>query len=168
MNPKKPDTHWQSHIDQIIAEAQARGDFDIPEHLRGKPLNQGRDETYAGDAAMANKVLKNSGYAPPFILKKQEIDAIIERERTRLVRYAKRRNHLLALANEATGEEATALRARAERDWQWAIAQTEAVLPKLNKEIELFNLMNPIPTMFRMKLTIERETERAEKAVLEG
>ena len=164
-NPYNPDDRWQSHIDQIIQEAQARGEFDIPERLRGKPLGSGHEEVAAGDAAMANKVLKNSGYAPPFLMKKQEIDAVLDRERSRLLRYARQRRHLLALAEQATGEEAEALRARAERDWQWALSKTEAALPALNKEIELFNLMNPIPSMFRMKVTLAREIERAEKAL---
>ena len=161
--PDNPLNRWQSYIDEIIQEAQARGDFDIPEHLRGKPLGASRDEQFAGDSALANKVLKESGHAPPFLMKKREIDEAVEKERALLGRYARRRRHLLALAEQADGEEAEALRARAESDWQWALGKFEARLPAINKEIELFNLMNPIPSMFRMKLTLEREIARAER-----
>ena len=45
------------------------------------------------------------------------------------------------------------------------VAQFEEAIPTINKEIELFNLMNQIPAMFKMKLTIEREIERAEKTI---
>lgn len=159
------DDRWQSHIDKIIQEAQERGEFDL-KRLKGKKLEDDRTEIHAGDRAMANKVLKNSGHAPPFLMKKRDIDAMLDKERTRLLRYALRRRRLLAAAEDATEEDAAeALHRQADQDWRWAIAQFEKEIPRINREIETFNLMNQIPNLFKMKIRLEREIERAEKQV---
>ncbi|MBA3530921.1 MAG: DUF1992 domain-containing protein [Ardenticatenales bacterium] len=154
---------WQSYIDKIIEEAREHGEFDLAD-TKGKKLKEETTEALAGEKAMANKILANSGHAPPFLMKKREIDEKLEQERTRLVRYALRRQRLLQAANGApTPDQATALREQAARDWQWAIEQFEKVIPDLNKQIGMFNLMNKIPNMHKMKIRMEWEIERAEK-----
>lgn len=160
-----PEERWQSYIDQIIEEARARGEFDPPPR-KGERLKDGQSDVYEGSRAMANKVLANSGHAPPFLMKKREIEAQVGKERDRLLRYVRRRQRLLQAAEGApTPEAAAALRAQAERDWQWAVAQFEKALPEINEAIGLFNLMNQIPSMHKMKLRIDREIERAEAQV---
>jgi hypothetical protein len=164
MEDRKRD-QWQSRVDRLIDEAIERGDFDLS-RVKGKKLTGGHIEDFAGDTAMAHKVLKNSGYAPPFLMKKREIEEALEKERARLARYALRRQRLLEEAGRAADEAyAAALRERAEADWQWAVRQFEKVIPELNKEIELFNLMNQIPSMHKMKLRMEWELERAEREI---
>ncbi len=159
---------FQTLIDKIIQEARERGEFDLPHH-KGKKLQDEPAEVFAGDRAMAHKVLKNSGNAPPFLMKKREIDAKLDEERNRLVRYAMRRRRLHDEAVAVRDQDAAlskALDERAEQDWAWAVTKFEEAIPKLNKDIELFNLMNQIPAMFKMKIRIEWEIERAEKAIL--
>lgn len=158
---------YESLIDKIIQEARERGEFDPP-NTKGQRLTEDGSEAWAGDQALAHKVLKNSGYAPPFLMKKREIDEKLEIERTRLVRYAMRRIRLHEEANAVRSEDSTlaaALDERAEQDWAWAVRQFEEAIPKLNKEIELFNLMNQIPNLHKMKLRMEWEIERAEKEI---
>jgi hypothetical protein len=160
------DEKYESVIDKIIQEARERGEFDPP-HLKGKPLADDGTAAWAGDRAMAHKVLKNSGYAPPFLMKKREIDDLLEKERSRLARYAMRRRRLHAEADAVRSTDSALARAlddRAESDWVWAVRQFEEAIPKLNKEIELFNLMNQIPNLHKMKVRLEWEIERAEDA----
>ncbi len=162
------DDRWRSHIDQIIEEATERGEFDLA-RLKGKRVTEELGEVYAGDQALAHKVLKNSGYAPPFLMKKREIDDALEKERTRLLRYALRRRRLLDAASEAAEEgQLGALRQQAEADWLWAIRQFEQAIPEINRQIELFNLMNKIPNLHKLKIRLEREIERAEQQMEDG
>lgn len=151
---------WETVVDKIIEEARERGEFD-PVALSGKKIREDHTEVHAGEKAMAHKILSNSGHAPPFIMKKREIEQCLEKERSRLHRYAKRRGRLHEEAQSAEDEElAEALRQRAESDWNWAVEQFEKAIPELNKEITLFNLMNRIPRLFKMKIRLERELER--------
>lgn len=156
---------WQSHVDRLIEEAIERGDFDLST-VKGKKLPDDHLNDFAGERAMAHKVLKNSGYAPPFLMKKREIDDKLDQERARLTRYALRRKRLAEEA-EATADDglAAALRQRGDGDWQWAVRQFEKLIPDLNKEIELFNLMNQIPSLHKMKIRLDWEIQRAETAI---
>ena len=156
---------WKSYVDRIIQEARERGEFDSVE-MKGKKLSEDRNEVHAGDRAMAHKVLANSGFAPPFLMKKREIDDMLAKERTRLLRYTRRRRRLWAEANIVEDEhKKLALRERAEEDWAWAVRQFEKALPEINKQIEIFNLINKIPTMFKKRIHIEKEIVQSEKQV---
>ena len=156
---------WKSYVDQAIQEARERGEFD-PVEASGKKLAQDGNAVHAGDKAMAYKVLSNSGFAPPFLMKKREIDDMLERERSRLLRYTRRRRYLWAEASRVVDElQQLALRERAEADWVWAIEQFEKALPEINKQIQIFNLINKIPTMFKKRIDIEKEIVRAEEQI---
>jgi hypothetical protein len=89
---------WESLVDRQIREAMEEGKFDdLP--LTGKPLPL-EDETFAGDRAMAFRVLKNAGAAPPWIEADKEVrellakrEAILTRaERGSLSAYVRRRD----------------------------------------------------------------------------
>jgi hypothetical protein len=56
---------WESLVERQIREAMADGAFDdLP--YRGEPLPL-EDDSAAGDWAMAHRMLKNAGAAPPWI-----------------------------------------------------------------------------------------------------
>jgi hypothetical protein len=56
---------WESLVERQIREAMAEGAFDdLP--FRGEPLPL-EDDGAAGDWAMAHRMLKNAGAAPPWI-----------------------------------------------------------------------------------------------------
>ena len=156
---------WKSYVDQAIQEARERGEFD-PVRVSGKRLDEDRNEVHAGEKAMAYKVLSNSGFAPPFLMKKREIDDMLDKERARLLRYTRRRRYLWAEASRVVDElQQLALRERAEADWVWAIEQFQKALPEINKQIQIFNLMNKIPTMFKKRIQIEKEIVQAEQQI---
>ncbi len=159
---------WQHYVDEIIQKAVEQGEFDYSS-LKGKKLRESSTEVFEGDRAMAHKMLKNSGYAPDFIMKKREIDEMLDKQRSLLLRYALRRRRLLAAAEAASEESAQeGLRQQAEADWQWAVRQVEAALPKINEQISIFNLINKIPNMHKRRIHIEKEIERVEQELAEA
>jgi len=77
---------WDSLIEKQISEAMADGAFDnLPHH--GKPLPND-DNPHAGEGGLAYKMLKDAGYAPPWIEADKEVrelpakrDALLARAR---------------------------------------------------------------------------------------
>ena len=62
---------WGSHVDKMIREAQARGDFDnLPG--AGKPLNL-EENVFAGDMDSAFRVARNANAAPLWVQLDKEI-----------------------------------------------------------------------------------------------
>ncbi|MCB0077077.1 MAG: DUF1992 domain-containing protein [Anaerolineales bacterium] len=156
---------WRKAVDHAIEEAMARGEFDYS-RLKGKRLSEVASVEESRSDAMANKLLRNSGHAPPFLMKRREIDAQLAKQRETLLRYALRRQRLLdSAANAAEPRITEALTAQADADWQWAVRRFDAAIPALNKEIDLFNLMNKIPAMWMRKVVLEKEIERAQAQV---
>ena len=157
---KRPDdaTSWESWIDQQIREAQARGAFDnLPG--RGRPLDL-TPNPYARDQELAFKILKDAGYAPEWIELDKAIRCKIEQARVTLVRrwewYRARRTELAARA----GPWAEAEKARAETSWRAAVADFEAELESVNREIGILNLKVPGPRFQRNRLDVTTEVVR--------
>src|SRR5262249_40909486 len=90
---------WESLIDRQIREAKERGEFENLPH-QGRPLPL-EDDRLAGDHAMAFRMLRDAGFAPPWIETDKEVRAILAR-----------RDDLLARARRGSGTGA----ARAEAD----------------------------------------------------
>src|SRR5260370_27809815 len=69
---------YRDYIEEQIAEARERGEFD---NLRGfgKPLRLDHDDFYAGDKALAYGLLKSHGFAPAAIELAQQIRTGSER-----------------------------------------------------------------------------------------
>jgi hypothetical protein len=119
--------NWGSHVDQMIREAQRRGDFDnLPG--AGKPLKLD-DDVYAGDMASAYRIAKNANAAPLWVQLDKEIgedgaalDAMLERS----ARY---------LAEVGT-EKRAAAREQARKVF---LGKAE----ELNKKIQEYNLVRP-------------------------
>lgn len=74
--PKKfirtPD-NWESWLDKVIADAQERGVFDNLE-TAGKPLDLARS-AFQDDRELGFHMLKNAGFAPPWVEIDKEIRA---------------------------------------------------------------------------------------------
>jgi hypothetical protein len=75
---------WETLTERLIREAQEAGHFDDLPH-RGEPLHL-EDDTLSGDMAMAYRVLRNAGAAPPWVEAHKEarrieaeIDALVGR-----------------------------------------------------------------------------------------
>lgn len=64
-----------SLVEQRIAEAQARGDFDgLPQ--AGKPLDLDEDPLVPDDVRVAYRILRNAGFVPPEVERRREMHAL--------------------------------------------------------------------------------------------
>lgn len=145
--------HWERLVDRLINEARERGEFD-PKSGVGRRLRDDHGDAFEGEAYLANKILKNSGYAPEFILLNQEIEADVQRLRETLRVGARRRRRLLAEAERLQGARAERFRQEAEAGWHKALTETERRLPEVNDKILTFNLKNRVPNMHRYRLQL--------------
>jgi hypothetical protein len=75
---------WDSLIEKQIREAMREGQFDNLPH-QGKPLPSD-DNPNAGAWGLAYKMLKDAGYAPPWIEADKEVRALLERRNAILAR----------------------------------------------------------------------------------
>lgn len=132
---------FQSLIDQHIAAAEAAGAFqNLPG--AGKPLNLDDDSTVPPEYRTAFRLLKNAGFAPPWI----ELQKEIRTEQASLSTWRDAQNRRWA---DCDAEEQQQLRAEYRRR-----------LIALNRQITSFNLMAPrsaphLPT-FRVEAEVAR------------
>ena len=119
--------NWGSHVDQMIREAQRRGDFDnLPG--AGKPLKLD-DDVFAGDMASAYRIAKNANAAPLWVQLDKEIGQDTEALEAMLERSAR------YLADVAAAKRPTA-RAQARKVYLDKAAE-------LNKKIQEYNMIRP-------------------------
>ena len=78
---------WESLVERQIREAMEAGAFDDLPH-QGVPLPL-EDDSTSGDRAMAHRMLRNAGMAPPWIETDKEIRGLLAR-RDRLLERAQR------------------------------------------------------------------------------
>ena len=100
--------NWGSHVDQMIREAQKRGDFDnLPG--AGKPLNLD-DNVFAGEMDAAFRIAKNANAAPLWV----QLDREIGEEKERLDSYLERTaRYIKEMKGSAAARQAERARARA-------------------------------------------------------
>jgi hypothetical protein len=108
---------WQSWIDEAIAEARDRGEFDnLP--WAGQPLRI-EENPFAGDWALAFHVLENADMAPPWMEMTREIREGIADLQERRARAARRMHERLAAASDLESGSSPAEPPRPRRLWPW-------------------------------------------------
>lgn len=152
---------WQAKVERAIRDAAERGEFD---HVSGtnEPLKDDSSEVFAGEKALAHKILKNAGYVPDFLQLRRDIDEKIGESRAFIRRSIRRRERGLARLDRAKIEEIVPLHRRTWDDWYANVAAFERLILEINVQIEIFNLKNKLPSMFMRKLDASAERERAE------
>jgi len=99
---------WESLVERLIREAMDDGRFDeLPHQGERLPIE---DDAYAGDHALAFRVLRNAGAAPPWIEADKEVRRLLERRDALFARAAspgttrmhreRLRNELVALVRD--------------------------------------------------------------------
>jgi hypothetical protein len=144
-----PDGHlevgrsWEALIDRQIREAMEAGKFDDLPH-QGKPLPND-DNPLAGDWGLAFHILRNGGFAPPWIEADKEVRALLA-ERDALV------------ARAAAGPAPNAIaRARARDTLADLVSRVNAAIGRVNAEA-------PTPSQHRRPLVLADELARYEDA----
>ena len=131
---------WESLVDRQIREAMEDGRFDdLPLHGRPLPVE---DETYAGEWALAFRMLRNAGVAPPWIEADKEVRELLAR-----------RDGLLSRAPGASPFARERDRAALER----VVVQVNAAIARLNAEA-------PTDRQHRAPLRLEVELARFDAA----
>lgn len=142
---------WQDLITEQLEEAAAKGAF---ENLPGKgqPLRLDRFPNEPDDMRMANKLLKDNGLTPSWIGDRKALLAEIELLRTEM----KRRWALTCADAEAAGSERDALA----RSWRRSVADWEARIGELNRQIVSLNISLPVWRMELNRLRLDEELKR--------
>jgi hypothetical protein len=108
---------WESLVDRQIREAMEDGRFDdLPFQGQRLPIE---DDSLAGDWAMAYRMLRTAGAAPPWIEADKEVRALLERRDALLARAAGASAYGHARDHEALGR---------------LVAEVNAAIARLNAE----------------------------------
>lgn len=142
----RSEREWRNLAEQRIQDAMATGAFDnLPGE--GKPLNLLRNPYLDPSLELAYGLLKNNGFAPEWITRDKEIREELEAARARLrAGWAQRRAH-----------------AADDPAWQATLACFDETLTRLNRKIDDFNLIVPIPSCQRVRLKLADELRRLTK-----
>jgi len=156
MPPNRIDEHgvrhtahsWESLVERQIREAMDEGKFaDLPH--QGEPLPKD-DDAFAGDWAMAYRMLKNAGAAPPWIEADKEVRALLDR-----------RDVLLGRVASASGSAPPSAMARS-RDH----AELERLVIAINAAIARLNA--EAPTYRQQRAPMSLDDDRARLDALHG
>jgi DnaJ family protein C protein 28 len=140
---RRRDKRYRDHIEELIHEAQERGDFDnLPG--AGKPLNLD-DDPYAGDKKLAYHVLRSNGFAPAEVELAKEIRSERERAEAKLAKLIHRSKTLRTRRVPPFPSERRAFNTAVEN----AATEYERVLRELNRKILDLNLITPAPMHMR-------------------
>ncbi len=140
-------------IDEIIRAAMEEGAFDnLPG--AGRPLNLDENPYLDREWQLAYHLLKENGYAPDFIERRQAIEQALAAARERLATTWAWRQRALA-----AGEDAGLV----ESQWRAARATFESRVDEINKQIKSYNLKIPNDRFARMALDRNAEVERLVK-----
>jgi hypothetical protein len=139
MNP------WESLVEKKIREAIEQGEFaDLPG--KGKPVDTSENPFEDPDLRMAHRLLRNAGFAPPWVEERKDIDAELEKARTLLARA----RHI---QRQSTGSESGGA-------WHERLRQFRETVAELNKRILANNLQVPAEVFQRRQINCEQEIER--------
>ena len=131
---------WESLVDRQIREAMEAGKFaDLPHRGARIPIE---DESAAGEWAMAFRILRNAGVAPPWIEADKEARTLLAR-----------RDAILARAPGASPYRFARLR----RELEDAVVDANAAIARLNAEA-------PTDRQHRVPLDLALELARLEAA----
>jgi len=152
MSPKRRDAEgrpqtahsWESLVERQIREAMEAGAFeDLPHRGERLPID---DDTAAGEWAMAHRMLRNAGMAPPWIESDKE---------------ARRLMSELEAAIERAPRTSRLSRARLR-------TQVARIVADANRAIERVNAEAPTALQHRRPLDPAAEADRLERAFDEG
>lgn len=141
------------NVSKQIEEAMERGEFsNLPG--KGKPLNLDRNPFLTPQVQMANRLLKENGFAPRWI----ELEKEIKQEKVQLERHLinlkARRERLTSLIQQHP-ERHEAVSRSFEYERARGIARYSEKLENLNKKIQRVNLL--MPTQNRQYRLINKE-----------
>lgn len=129
------------NVDKQIEEAMERGEFtNLPG--RGKPLKLETIPYLTPQVRMANRLLKENGFAPRWIELKKEIEQEKAQLDRLLTNLKARRERVVAILQKNL-HRSEAIQRSFEHERARALAQYSEKLKNLNREIQRLNLLMP-------------------------
>jgi hypothetical protein len=152
---------WGSVIDRLIREAQERGEFD---NLAGKGQRLKLEDNALEDPErrLANRVLKNAGFAPDWIELDKDVRQGLDEARQALRRSRAWCDERLARLGDRRDAEAQRERNFLAGEWQRAQARFVETIGEINRQIDVLNLKVPLLNLQRLRLDAGRELIRLE------
>jgi DnaJ homolog subfamily C member 28 len=135
-------------IDEIIERAMQDGAFDNL-HGKGKPLKLDENPFLDRDWQLAYHLLKENGFSPAFIEKRQAIEVKLAEAREALARTWQWSKQTPSQDNF-----------RSKTEIERAKAQFGGKVKEINKEIRDYNLEIPVPSLFKSPISISDEYSR--------
>jgi hypothetical protein len=144
--------HWESLIDRKIREGMEQGEFDdLPG--KGKPIDTSENPFEDPEMRMAHRMLRNAGFAPPWIEERKDIDAEFENARHQLSRGWK------VMQNALGTDDERGARAR----WEKTLGSFRKQAGELNRRIAAWNLKIPAAAFQRRLIEIEKVVSQVER-----
>jgi DnaJ homolog subfamily C member 28 len=135
-----------SSVEKQIREAMEAGAFDnLPG--KGKPIDMSENPFEDPDLRTAHRLLRDAGFAPPFIEERKAIDAELEQARTRLNRAWK--------IYQSRGNEG-------QTTWERVMGEFRELAAGLNSRIRVHNLKVPSGVFQRNLIDVDQEIKRAQ------
>ena len=141
---------FERAIDKIIRRAMDEGKFDnLPG--RGKPLPQDENPFEDPEMRVANRMLRDQGFAPEWIEQRKDIESKLSAARSSLERAWR--------YYQAEGQSAIA-----KTDWERAVSAFREEVEALNRHIRDFNLKAPTNSMHVRTIDAEKEISQLKSA----
>jgi DnaJ family protein C protein 28 len=134
-------------IDEIIRQAMDEGAF---ENLRGKgkPLNLDENPYLDKEWQLAYHLLKQNGFAPDFVEKRQAIEVQLAEARQTLMRTWVWRTNALSDGQDKDWVEG---------EWGRATAKFGERIAEINGSIKAYNISIPMPTLYKKPIVLGEE-----------
>ena len=155
-------TGSDSWLDILIRQAQERGEFDNLAG-KGKPLKLDDDAFEDVEWRLANRVLKNAGFAPEWIEADRGIRLALAEARGALARSRRWRDEQSLALGERRDLPAQQQHDLIAGEWARTVAGFREAVQAINKQVEVFNLKAPSLSVQRPRVNAQAELDRLER-----
>ncbi|MGE5398362.1 MAG: DnaJ family domain-containing protein [Chitinophagales bacterium] len=146
-------------VEERIRKAREKGDFDNLAG-KGKPINLEENPMEPADMRMANKILKDAGFAPYWIQLGNDIDAAQEQLWRDIERF---KNQQRVIGKGKSNRTAHNLEYRAQK----FLLDSREQLQNINKKIDNFNCHCPMWWLSRGRVDVDKEMEKVNREIQE-
>jgi|SRR6267378_661225 len=134
----------ESLTEKRLREAIEKGEFDdLPG--KGEPIDLRENPFEDPDLRMVHRLLRNAGFAPAWIEERKDIDAELEKARTKLSR-------AWDLFREGG-------KSPSEPEWERSIKEFREQVAELNQRVRIYNLKAPAAVFHRKHIDADKIVE---------
>src|SRR5689334_5305945 len=132
---------WEPLIDRLIRESMERGEFDdLPGS--GEPIDLRENPYEKPELRSVHRLLRNAGFAPPWIEERKDIEDQFQRAYSIL----RRARELYCRSSKDVDT----------RQWQRAMKEFRERIDELNQRIRIYNLKAPSASVHRQVIDVDK------------